>query len=107
MNEHEDAPRAPGRGTTKLREGMRPMRRNSLSLLLGAGALLTALASGDRQPAWSAETPSAAPVRTSPQSAARTAPPVGFGVPAYTPAASKTEAEVIEATRWLGIPVGR
>jgi hypothetical protein len=80
---------------------------NRMSALLGAGALLAGLVAGDRQPAWSAETPATAAVSTNPQPAAGTLRPVGFSVPAYAPAASKTEADVIEATRWLGIPVVR
>jgi hypothetical protein len=87
---------------------MRSMRRKSRSLLLGAGALLAVLTSGEwRQSAWSAEPKPAVPVRLSPQPVGHSQPWIGVGVPAYVPAASKIETEVIEATRWLGIPVVR
>jgi hypothetical protein len=84
------------------------MRTDHVSFLAVVGALSTVAASGNWwQTAWGAETKPAVPVRLNPQPASHDQPWIGFGVPAYVPAASTTEAEVIEATRWLGIPVVR
>jgi hypothetical protein len=84
------------------------MRTDHVSFLVVVGALSTVVVSGNwRQTAWGAETEPAASVRLNPRPANRSQPWIGVGVPAYVPAASTTEAEVIEATRWLGIPVVR
>ncbi len=64
---------------------------------LGAGLALTA---AGRSPAGGSPPPAAQPAVLSLHSSPST-------VPAYTPASSRSEAEVIEAARLIGIPVVR
>src|SRR5207245_740434 len=94
------------RGSIKLSSISGSMGKCGMSLLLAIGAI-AGTGENSRQPAWSAEASPPAPTSPRDQPSTFNLQPSNLGVPAYAPTASNAEAEVIEAARWLGIPVVR